>query len=102
MNNQLKKGVSEIIILEFLHTENYGYIVSEYMNRFIEMKLTSVYAILTRLESKGLLKCRTQMQGKKTVKYYETTKLGSKYLAELYEQWTEINDFIKYTKENNV
>ncbi len=102
MNNQLKKGVSEIIILEFLHTENYGYVISEYMNRFMEMKLTSVYAILTRLESKGLLECRIQMQGKKTVKYYKTTILGDRYLKELYKQWNEINEFISYTKENNV
>lgn len=101
MNNQLKKGISEIIILEFLKQENYGYIISEYINRFIEMKMSSIYAILTRLEQKGLLSVRIDMQGKKTIKYYNTTPLGSEYLENLYSQWNEINQFILYTKELN-
>ncbi len=102
MNNQLKKGVSEIIILEFLNKENYGYAISEYMNKFINMKLTSVYAILTRLESKGYLQFRVEMQGKKAMKYYVITYEGREYLKELYSQWNEINDFIEHTKEQNV
>ncbi len=102
MNNQLKKGVSEIIILEYLKDENYGYAISEYMNKFIEMKLTSVYAILTRLESKGLLQYRIEMQGKKAIKYYTITYAGRSYLESLYVQWNEINEFIKFTKERNV
>lgn len=102
MNNQLKKGVSEIIILEFLKTENYGYAISEYMNEFITMKLTSVYAILTRLESKGYLQYRVEMQGKKAMKFYTITYEGRQYLEDLYKQWNEINEFITYTKEKNV
>lgn len=101
MNNQLKKGVSEIIILEFLTTENYGYAISEYMNRFMTMKLTSVYAILSRMEQKGYLQFRTEMQGKKAIKYYVITYQGREYLTELYTQWNEINKFINYTKEQN-
>lgn len=102
MNNQLKKGVSEIIILEFLKSENYGYAISEYMNKFITMKLTSVYAILTRLESKGYLQYRVEMQGKKAMKFYIITYEGREYLDDLYQQWNEINEFITYTKEKNV
>ncbi len=101
MNNQLKKGVSEIIILEFLMTENYGYAISEYMNKFMTMKLTSVYAILSRLEQKGYLQFRTEMQGKKAIKYYTITYEGREYLADLYKQWEEINSFITHTKEQN-
>lgn len=101
MNNQLKKGVSEIIILEFLITENYGYAISEYMNKFMPMKLTSVYAILSRLEQKGYLQFRTEMQGKKAIKYYVITFEGREYLKSLYLQWNEINAFIQYTKEQN-
>ncbi len=101
MNNQLKKGISEIIILEYLKQENYGYIISEYMNQFMTMKLTSVYAILSRLEQKGLLQYRTEMQGKKAIKYYSITYEGRAYLDDLYNQWEEINNFIKHTKEQN-
>ncbi len=99
MNNQLKKGISEIIILEFLIKENYGYVISEYINRFIEMKMSSIYAILTRLEQKGLLCVRVEMQGKKMVKYYTTTQVGQEYLDDLYLQWNEINQFILHTKK---
>ncbi len=101
MNDQLKKGVSEIIILEFLKTENYGYAISDYMNQFMSLKLTSVYAILSRLEQKGYLQFRTEMQGKKAIKYYSITFEGRTYLDGLYEQWTEINTFINHTKEQN-
>lgn len=101
MNDQLKKGISEIIILEFLKKENYGYAISEYMNKFMSIKLTSVYAILSRLEQKGLLQFRTEMQGKKTIKYYTITYDGREYLNQLYTQWDEINNFITHTKEQN-
>ncbi len=101
MNNQLKKGISEIIILEYLKQENYGYVIFEYMNQFMTMKLTSIYAILSRLEQKGLLQFRTEMQGKKAIKYYSITYEGRTYLNELYSQWEEINTFIKHTKEQN-
>ncbi len=101
VNNQLKKGVSEIIILEFLKTENYGYAISEYMNKFMSMKLTSVYAILSRLEQRGHLQFRTEMQGKKAIKFYLITYEGRQYLDDLYSQWEEINNFITHTKEHN-
>lgn len=101
MNNQLKKGVSEIIVLEFLKSENYGYAISEYMNQFMPMKLTSIYAILSRLEQKGLLQFRTEMQGKQAIKYYSITYDGREYLNSLYQQWNEINTFIQHTKEQN-
>lgn len=101
MNDQLKKGISEIIILEFLKKENYGYAISEYMNEFMSIKLTSVYAILSRLEQKGLLQFRTEMQGKKAMKFYSITYEGREYLNQLYTQWDEINNFIKHTKEQN-
>ncbi len=101
MNNQLKKGVSEIIILEFLKTENYGYAISEYMNDFMNMKITSVYAILSRLEQKKYLQYKTELQGKMSIKYYKITLHGEKYLKDLYEQWNEINNFIIKTKEKN-
>lgn len=101
MNNQLKKGVSEIIVLEFLKKENYGYAISEYMNQFMSMKLTSIYAILSRLEQKGYLQFRTEMQGKQAIKYYIITYNGREYLDSLYKQWNEINTFIQHTKEQN-
>ncbi len=101
MNNQLKKGVSEIIILEFLKIENYGYAISEYMNDFMNMKITSVYAILSRLEQKKYLKYNTEMQGKMQIKYYKITRSGEEYLNDLYNQWNEINNFITKTKEKN-
>lgn len=101
MNNQLKKGVSEIIILEFLKKENYGYAISEYMNEFMTIKLTSIYAILSRLEEKGYLQYRVHMHGKKTMKYYSITYEGREYLDKLYSGWNEINNFITHTKENN-
>lgn len=101
MNNQLKKGVSDIIVLEFLKSENYGYAISEYMNQFMPMKLTSIYAILSRLEQKGYLQFRTEMQGKQLIKYYSITFEGREYLNNLYTQWNEINTFIQHTKEQN-
>ncbi len=101
MNNQLKKGISEILILEFLKKENYGYNISEYLNRYIEIKQSSIYTILSRLEQKNFLSIREESQGKKVIKYYLITELGQEHLADLYRQWNEINIAINETKENN-
>lgn len=102
MNNQLKKGVSEILILEFLSkTENYGYKISEYLNQYIEMKQSSVYIILSRLEQTNYLDIRVQKQGNRDVKYYLITDEGRVYLKQLYDQWDEINVAIAATKEYN-
>lgn len=101
MNSQLKKGVCDIIVLEFLKESNYGYAISEYMNRFIDIKLTSVYGILVRLEQKGYLSSQNALQGKNIVKNYQVNDAGLEYLQDLYSQWQEITNFINYTKEQN-
>lgn len=56
MNTQYKKGVLELCVLELLkRRDRYGYEISEYLSRHIEIADGTVYPILRKLKSDGLV-----------------------------------------------
>lgn len=97
MGHQLKKGVIELIILKLINNrEYYGYEISQYINKYIKFKESSVYIILSRLEQNGKVKTRKDRNklNNKLVKYYIISADGKEYLKEVNQQWEEINILI--------
>ncbi len=84
MDAQLKKGLLNICILQFLsQCDLYGYeIVKQIQKYFADTDESTVYAILRRLHKEGLtdLYYSTQSNGPRR-KYYRLTKDGEKALA---------------------
>lgn len=101
MNNQLKKGILEMAILGFLKEEElYGYLIIKKVEKYIKIKESSIYIVLTRLAQANYLDIREESKGKRIIKHYKLNEAGIKYLSTLKEQWDEINLLVEAAKIN--
>lgn len=78
MTIQYKKGVLELCVLSLLMKHDcYGYEISEYLSGRIDIADGTVYPILRKLKSDGLVSAYLQEEsGGPPRKYYSLTKLG--------------------------
>ena len=94
LNKQVLDGTMETILLSLLcEGESYGYQIVEDLNArgggLLELGEGTVYPVLHRLESRGLI-AATWRRGQKTGrerKYYRITAAGRRKLAENRSQW---------------
>ena len=78
MNTQYKKGVLELCVLYLLKKQDrYGYEISDCLSKQIDIADGTVYPILRKLKSDGLLTTYLQEEsGGPPRKYYSLTQLG--------------------------
>ena len=78
LNSQYEKGVLELCVLALLHRGDcYGYEISSQLAQRIELADGTVYPILRKLKSDGLLDTYLQEEsGGPPRKYYKLTQLG--------------------------
>lgn len=89
MNVQYKKGVLELCILSMLSkNDRYGYDVSEYLSKKIDIADGTVYPILRKLKSEGLVTTYlSEQSGGPPRKYYQLTQLGKDEYAAAKKEW---------------
>lgn len=95
MNAQYKKGVLELCVLSMLKKRDcYGYEISDYLSKRIEIADGTVYPILRKLKADGLLSTYLQEQsGGPPRKYYCLTELG----RQSYE--TDREEYLKFARQ---
>jgi PadR family transcriptional regulator PadR len=95
VNIQYKKGVLELCVLSLLKKHDcYGYEISDYLSKHIDIADGTVYPILRKLRSEGLLTTYMQEEsGGPPRKYYSLTKLG----RETYEK--ERAEYLNFAKK---
>jgi len=99
INQQLKKGALEIIVLSTVERGDvYGYELIKDMERrsegYFTLKEGSLYPIMYRLEDKGYIESyKKSFEGERKVprKYYRITEAGRLALNEMVEAWNEFN-----------
>ena len=89
MNVQYKKGVLELCILALLQGgDRYGYDVSEYLSKQIDISDGTVYPILRKLKSDGLVTTYlSEESGGPPRKYYSLTELGREEYQRARDEW---------------
>ena len=94
MNAQYKKGVLELCVLSLLKKrDRYGYEISEYLAGHIPISDGTVYPILRKLRTDGLLTTYLQEEsGGPPRKYYKLTALGH----ETYE--ADRSEYLKFAQ----
>ena len=102
MKSQMRKGILEYCILLILNRRRaYANDVIQLLQeaRLIVVEGT-LYPLLTRLKNMDLLNYQwiESNQGPPR-KYYEITSEGKKFLGELEQAWTEVEDTIKHLQE---
>lgn len=104
MDIQLKRGLLDVCVLAAIKDEDsYGYKIIKDMKPYIELSESTLYTILKRLESGGLLTVHTAEHGGRLRKYYHITAAGIQRISDFQEEWNEILSIYRFvTKEDEV
>ena len=103
MDIQLKRGLLDVCVLAAIkNQDSYGYQIIKDMKPYLELSESTLYTILKRLETAGLLTVRTAEHGGRLRKYYHITGQGRKRIEEFRDDWEEILSIYKFiTKEDD-
>lgn len=102
MDIQLKRGLLEVCVLAAIKWEpSYGYKIIKDIQPYVEISESTLYPILRRLESSGMLTVRTAEHQGRLRKYYEITHLGLSRIESFRQEWQEIMNIYSFvTKED--
>ncbi len=105
MDAQLKRGLLDICVLAAIKGEDsYGYRIIKDLRPYIELSESTLYTILKRLETAGMLTVRTTEHGGRLRKYYHITGEGLKRIEDFKLEWKEllsIYRFVTKKEEDN-
>lgn len=88
MDAQLKRGVLDACVLTVLRRgESYGYRLVRDVGEIIDVSESTLYPILKRLESGGLVTVRSAEHNGRLRKYYQITEAGERRAREFLEEY---------------
>lgn len=91
MDIQLKRGLLDVCVLAAIQDEDsYGYKIIKDVKSYVELSESTLYTILKRLETAGMLVVYTVIHEGRLRKYYQITDAGRKRIADFKEDWKEI------------
>ena len=102
MDIQLKRGLLDVCVLAAIKDEDsYGYQIIKDMKPYVEISESTLYPILRRLESTGLLTVRTAEHNGRLRKYYHITSLGHARIEDFKTEWREIMLIYKFVAKED-
>lgn len=88
LEQDLRKGVLVLAVLSQLRTPQYGYSLrQELARRGMPIEEGTLYPLLRRLESQGLLASQWQADDGPPRRYYELSELGAGLFQDLTSAW---------------
>lgn len=97
LKNELRKGNLVLAVLSQLKEKHYGYSLVETLNsQNLKIDQNTLYPLLRRLDTQGLLTSTWEVRDPRPRKYYELSNLGKEVLKELVQEF-ESNYRILYT-----
>ena len=100
MDAQLKRGLLDVSVLAAIRNgESYGYKIIKDMKPYIEMSESTLYTILKRLGSAGMLTVRTAEYDGRLRKYYRITAAGLRRIEDFMAEWAEIISIYRFVTE---
>lgn len=97
MDAQLKKGFLEMLVLASLKVEpSYGYKIIQDVSNVIDIKESTLYPILKRLEQQAFVKTYTEQHQSRLRKYYMITTLGRLEIEKARKDYQEIEAIYRY------
>ena len=89
--NELRRGVIVLAVLSQLNEEQYGYSLLKLLSeKGLELDQGTLYPLLRRLESQGLLSSDWNTEGSRPRRYYVISPEGQELLPRLKEEWNKI------------
>ena len=89
--NELRRGVIVLAVLSQLDQEQYGYSLLKLLSeKGLEIDQGTLYPLLRRLESQGLLSSDWNTEGSRPRRYYVISPEGQDLLPRLKDEWNKI------------
>ena len=91
MDAQLKRGLLDVCVLAAIKDgDSYGYKIIKDLRPYIELSESTLYTILKRLETGGMLTVRSAEHDGRLRKYYHITDAGMRRIEEFRNEWAEM------------
>jgi PadR family transcriptional regulator PadR len=89
---ELRRGSLVLAVLAALRNERYGYTLRKTLSdRGLEVDENTLYPLLRRLESQGLLASEWREEKKRNKRFYKLSEAGGLMLTRLLEEWGAIH-----------
>jgi PadR family transcriptional regulator PadR len=88
---ELRRGIIVLAVLSQLSQEQYGYsLINRLRECGLEIDQGTLYPLLRRLESQGLLQSSWRIEADRPRRYYVISPEGQTLLPQLKEEWSSI------------
>ena len=88
---EIRRGVLELAALSELKDEKYGYsLINSLAEKGLTVDQGTLYPLLRRLETQGLLKSEWNVEGSRPRRYYVLSPAGREALVVLTAEWHEL------------
>ncbi|NKB32564.1 MAG: PadR family transcriptional regulator [Pseudomonadales bacterium] len=95
MRLELRRGILILAVLTALRQEQYGYSLRKALQEVqIDIEEGTLYPLVRRLESYGLLNSRWSNEEGRKKRYYQTSTKGEEILEVLKSDWQQLNQSI--------
>ena len=92
MRLELRRGSLVLAVLARLREERYGYTLRQALaSDGLEMEESTLYPLLRRLESQGLLTSEWREEEKRKKRFYRLSPMGEAMLSALADEWRGIS-----------
>jgi PadR family transcriptional regulator PadR len=89
---ELRRGCLSLAVLSQLREEHYGYTLRKALAELgLEIDENTLYPLLRRLESQGLLSSEWREENKRKKRFYRLSPDGEQILGQLLVEWQGIN-----------
>ena len=89
---ELRRGCLTLAVLAHLRAEHYGYTLRKALHDHgLEIDEGTLYPLLRRLESQGMLNSEWREENKRNKRFYRLSTEGTAMLEQLLDEWRRIN-----------
>ena len=89
---ELRRGCLTLAVLTQLRAERYGYTLRKALaDDGLEIDEGTLYPLLRRLESQGLLVSQWREEDRRNKRFYRLSPVGAQILEQLLSEWQRIN-----------
>src|SRR5215475_15830292 len=90
---ELRRGCLVLAVLAKLRSEYHGYALAKALAESgLEIDENTLYPLLRRLESQGLLVSQWREEDKRNKRFYRLSADGERILTQLLREWQRINE----------
>jgi PadR family transcriptional regulator PadR len=90
---ELRRGCLIVAVLAQLRAEHYGYTLRKALaDRGLDIDEGTLYPLLRRLETQGLLVSEWREEDKRNKRFYKLSADGKRTLKDLLGEWESLND----------